>query len=120
MSVSLSNTCLPLRTDSVPLKPLVLNGVVHFHLQRSSHVSSYRFGFNSNPFSRTHTPRFFKCLSPRLSDKRRETQVTTEEEEEEVVEFQRLFSNLNRSTLKRESGRKLYSSFFSFNEAYLS
>ncbi|CAN6840230.1 unnamed protein product [Brassica oleracea] len=104
MSVSLSNTCLPLRTDSVPLKPLVLNGVVHFHLQRSSHVSSYRFGFNSNPFSRTHTPRFFKCLSPRLSDKRRETQVTTEEEEEEVVEFQRLFSNLNRSTLKRESG----------------
>ncbi|KAH0937208.1 hypothetical protein HID58_004669 [Brassica napus] len=105
MSVSLSNTCLPLRTDSVPQKPLVLNGVVRFHLQRSSHVSSYRFGFNSNPFFRTHTPRFSKCSPQRVSDKRRETQVTTEqEEEEEVVEFQRLFSNLNRSTLKRESG----------------
>ncbi|CAN6848570.1 unnamed protein product [Brassica oleracea] len=104
MSVSLSNTCLRLRTASVPLKPLVLNGVVRFHLQRSSHVSSYRFGFNSNPFSRTHTPRFFKCSPQRVSDERRETQVTTEEEEEEVVEFQRLFSNLNRSTLKRESG----------------
>ncbi|CAN7038038.1 unnamed protein product [Brassica rapa subsp. trilocularis] len=113
MSVSLSNTCLPLRTDSVPQKPLVLNGVVRFHLQRSSHVSSYRFGFNSNPFFRTHTPRFSKCSPQRVSDKRRETQVTTEqEEEEEVVEFQRLFSNLNRSTLKRESGTKLYSSFF--------
>lgn len=112
MSVSLSNTCLRLRTASVPLKPLVLNGVVRFHLQRSSHVSSYRFGFNSNPFSRTHTPRFFKCSPQRVSDERRETQVTTEEEEEEVVEFQRLFSNLNRSTLKRESGTKLQSSFF--------
>ncbi|KAG2311824.1 hypothetical protein Bca4012_026315 [Brassica carinata] len=103
MSVSLSTTCLPLRTAAVPLKSLLLNGAVRFHLQRSSHVSSYRFGFNSNPFSRTHTSRFFKFSPQRLSDERRETQVTTEEEEE-VVEFQRLFSNLNRSTLKRESG----------------
>jgi hypothetical protein len=43
-----------------------------------------------------------------VSDERRETQVTTEEEEEDeeekIVVFERLFSNLNQSTLKRESG----------------
>ncbi|KAJ0238622.1 hypothetical protein HA466_0238020 [Hirschfeldia incana] len=105
MSVSLSTTCLRLHTASVPLKPLFLSGVVRFHLPRSSHVSSYRFGFNSNPFFKTQTSRFFECSRQRLSDERRETQVTAEQEkEEEVIEFQRLFSNLNRSTLKRESG----------------
>jgi hypothetical protein len=45
-----------------------------------------------------------------VSDERRETQVTTEEEEEDeeekIVVFERLFSNLNQSTLKRESGTK--------------
>ncbi|CAH8313634.1 unnamed protein product [Eruca vesicaria subsp. sativa] len=98
MSVSLSTTCcLRLRTASVPQK----HGVVRFYLQRSSHVSPCRFGFNSNPFFRIQTSRSSKYLTPRLSDERRETQVTTEEE---VVEFPRLFSNLNRSTLKRESG----------------
>lgn len=97
----MSNACLRLHTASVQQKPPLVNGVVRFHLQRSSHVSLYRFGFNSNPFWKTQTTRFSKYLPPRLSDERRETQVTTEAED---VEFQRLFSNLNRSTLKRESG----------------
>lgn len=109
MSVSMSNACLRLHTASVQQKPPLVNGVVRFHLQRSSHVSLYRFGFNSNPFCKTQTTRFSKYLPPRLSDERRETQVTTEEED---VEFQRLFSNLNRSTLKRESGTKFYAVLF--------
>ncbi|KAG7551250.1 Amino acid/polyamine transporter 2 [Arabidopsis thaliana x Arabidopsis arenosa] len=107
MSVSLSYTCLlRLPTFSVPTKPIILNGPLPFHVSRS-HISSSRFGFNSNPFSRTQTPRFFKCLPQRVSDERRETQVTTKEENDEekkVVVFERLFSNLNQSTLKRESG----------------
>ncbi|CAH8271630.1 unnamed protein product [Arabidopsis lyrata] len=107
MSVSLSYTCLlRLPTFSVPTKPIILSGPLPFHVPRS-HISSSCFGFKSNPFLRTQTPRFFKCLPQRVSDERRETQVTTEEEddeEEKVVVFERLFSNLNQSTLKRESG----------------
>ncbi|CAD5332161.1 unnamed protein product [Arabidopsis thaliana] len=108
MSVSLSYTCLlRLPTFSVPTKPISFNGPLPFYLPRS-HISSSCFGFKSNPFIRTQTPRFFKCLPQRVSDERRETQVTTEEEEEDeeekIVVFERLFSNLNQSTLKRESG----------------
>lgn len=105
--MSLSYTCLlRLPTFSVPTKPIILSGPLPFHVTRS-HISSSCFGFKSNPFLRTQTPRFFKCLPQRVSDERRETQVTTEEEddeEEKVVVFERLFSNLNQSTLKRESG----------------
>lgn len=110
MSVSLSNTCLlRVSTASVPPKPIILNGVLPFHVPRS-YISSSRFGFKSNSFFRTQTPRFFKCFPQRVSDERRETQVTTEEDEvEKVVEFERLFSNLNQSTLKRESGTKIVS-----------
>uniref|UniRef100_A0A1J3IHZ7 Tyrosine-specific transport protein n=1 Tax=Noccaea caerulescens TaxID=107243 RepID=A0A1J3IHZ7_NOCCA len=106
MSVSPCNTCLlrPPTAFSAPSKLLILNGAVPFHAPRSQTCSSC-IGFKSKPFFRTQTPRFFKCLPQRVSDERRETQVTTEEEEEEkVVKFERLFSNLNRSTLKRESG----------------
>ncbi|KAL1189217.1 hypothetical protein V5N11_032630 [Cardamine amara subsp. amara] len=105
MSVSLSNTFLRLPTASLPPKSIILNGVVSFHVPRS-HVSSSWFGFKSNPFFKNQTTRFFKYLPQRVSDDRRETQVTTEEDEEEekIVEFERLFSNLNPSTLKQESG----------------
>lgn len=110
MTVSLSNICLRLPTASVPPKPTILNGLLSFHVPRS-HVSSSCFGFKSNPFFRIQTPRFFKFLPQRVSDERRETQVTTEEDKEEkkIVEFERLFSNLNPSTLKRESGTKIVS-----------
>ncbi|ESQ41963.1 hypothetical protein EUTSA_v10013310mg [Eutrema salsugineum] len=106
MSVSLSYTCLRLPTASVSQKLLVLNGVLPVHVRRFSNNSSSRFGFKSNPFFRAQTPRLFKFFPQRLSNEGREAQGITEEEEEEekVVEFERLFSNLNRSTLKRESG----------------
>ncbi|KFK26399.1 hypothetical protein AALP_AA8G243600 [Arabis alpina] len=99
MSVSLTNTCLGLPITSVPPKPLILNGVGVLPLRLARfHTSSFPFGFKANTFFRTQTPRFFKCLP------QGEIQGTTEEGEEKVVQFERLFSNLNRSTLKRESG----------------
>ncbi|CAN8300662.1 unnamed protein product [Cochlearia groenlandica] len=107
MFVSPSNTCLRSSTASLPPKPLVINGVLSSHGPRT-HSPSCRFSFKPNPSFRAQAPRFFKCLPLRLSNEGRETQVTTEEEEEEEEEklfkFERLFSNLNRSTLKRESG----------------
>ncbi|XP_010420758.1 PREDICTED: uncharacterized protein LOC104706282 [Camelina sativa] len=105
MSVSLSNTCLRLPTNPlVPPKRIILDGVLPFRVP-SSHISLSRFGFKSNQIFRTQTPRIFKyCLPQRVSDEGRETLVTTEKDEERVVESHRLFSNLNRSTLRRESG----------------
>ncbi|KFK26400.1 hypothetical protein AALP_AA8G243700 [Arabis alpina] len=96
MFVSLTNTFLRL---PIATKPFLVNEVLLLPLPKSQILSS-SFGFKSKTLFRTETSRLFKCL-PQSG-----TKGTTEEEEgeEKVVEFERLFSNLNRSTLKRESG----------------
>ncbi|XP_010536150.1 PREDICTED: uncharacterized protein LOC104811210 [Tarenaya hassleriana] len=105
MSVSLTNPCLRFPKASVSSRTLNFNRVLPQHLQRPLFYSS-RLRFTPNPFQNNRNPRFFKCLSQKVSDETIERQEVVEQEEEkgELVEFERLFSNLNQATLKREPG----------------
>ncbi|CDP09702.1 unnamed protein product [Coffea canephora] len=51
-----------------------------------------------------HLPMQFKSFSKRQSTEQIEQAKAAEEEEEKVYEFERLFSNLNQATLKRDPG----------------
>lgn len=55
------------------------------------------------------SPSLFKCYSQRQSTEPKTEEIEGEKGyEEQVYEFERLFSNLNQATLKREPGISLF------------
>ncbi|KAL4611162.1 hypothetical protein ACB092_08G103500 [Castanea dentata] len=75
---------------------------LHTPQHRYNHYSSQlQFQLSGTGRSRT-THHNHKCFSQK--QKKTESESTTQQEENEEFEFERLFSNLNQATLKREPG----------------
>lgn len=84
---------------------------LHTHQHRYDHYSSQlqlQLSGTGTGTGRSRTTHHnHKCFSQK--QKKTESESTTQQEENEESEFERLFSNLNQATLKREPG------FFSIN-----
>ena len=90
----------------LPRKPWLQ---LHSHQHRYNHYSSQlQFQLPGTGTGRSRTTHHnHRCFSQK--QKQTESESTTQQEENEEFEFERLFSNLNQATLKREPG------FFSIN-----
>ncbi|XP_065633959.1 uncharacterized protein LOC112033086 [Quercus suber] len=77
---------------------------LHTHQHRYNHYSSQlQFQLSGTGIGRSRTTHHnHKCFSQK--QKQTESESTTQQEENEEFEFERLFSNLNQATLKREPG----------------
>ncbi|GMG99966.1 hypothetical protein Nepgr_001806 [Nepenthes gracilis] len=109
MAFSSSSLSLPVSFLLFQKHLVPLHNYHHHHHRRkpSNSVQNDLLSTNSIHFSRTH-PRFsmIKCLSQRQSTQQPPPPAKQEQQQQqdEYYEFERLFSNLNQATLKREPG----------------